>query len=70
MIELDGSQHNEESDRTRTLALQRHGLFVLRFWDNQVLQETEAVREAILDFAQGRTLSPTPLPPGEGLQEL
>ncbi|MDE2157183.1 MAG: endonuclease domain-containing protein, partial [Xanthomonadaceae bacterium] len=51
VIELDGSQHNEESDLTRTLALQRQGLFVLRFWDNQVLQETEAVLEAILDFA-------------------
>jgi very-short-patch-repair endonuclease len=70
VIELDGSQHNEESDLTRTLALQRQGLFVLRFWDNQVLQETEAVLEAILDFAQGRTLSPTPLPLVEGLQEL
>ena len=70
VIELDGSQHNEESDLTRTLALQRQGLFVLRFWDNQVLQEIEAVLEAILDFAQDRTLSPTPLPEGEGHQEL
>jgi len=69
-IELDGAQHNEESDLTRTLALQRQGLFVLRFWDNQVLQEIEAVLGAILDFAQDRTLSPTPLPEGEGLQEL
>ncbi|MDE2156964.1 MAG: endonuclease domain-containing protein [Xanthomonadaceae bacterium] len=69
-IELDGSQHNEESDLPRTLALQRQGLFVLRFWDNQVLQEIEAVLGAILDFAQDRTLSPTPLPEGEGLQEL
>lgn len=67
VIELDGSQHDDESDLTRTHALQRQGLFVLRFWDNQVLQETEAVLEAILDIAQGRTLSPTPLPMGEGL---
>jgi very-short-patch-repair endonuclease len=69
VIELDGSQHDEECDLIRTRALQRQGLFVLRFWDNQVLLEIGAVLEAILDFAQGRTLSPTPLPVGEGLQE-
>jgi len=69
VIEVDGSQHSDESDLTRTLALQRQGLFVLRFWDNQVLQEIEAVLVAILDFAQSRTLSPAPLPMGEGLQE-
>ncbi|KZC41582.1 DNA methylase, partial [Rhodanobacter sp. FW510-R12] len=39
VIELDGSQHSEEIDRTRTQALERQGLLVLRFWDNQALQE-------------------------------
>lgn len=67
VIELDGSQHDEEIDSTRTHALERQGLLVLRFWDNQVLEEIEAVLEAILDFARGRTLSPTPPPEGEGL---
>ncbi|MES2312640.1 MAG: DUF559 domain-containing protein [Pseudomonadota bacterium] len=67
VIELDGSQHDEESDLTRTLALQRQGLLVLRFWDNQMLQETAAVLEAILNIARDRTLSPAPLPKGEGL---
>jgi very-short-patch-repair endonuclease len=67
VIELDGSQHDEDVDSARTQALERQGLFVLRFWDNQVLQETDAVLEAILDFAQNRTLSPTPPPTGEGL---
>jgi very-short-patch-repair endonuclease len=67
VIELDGSQHDEISDRTRTHALERQGIVLLRFWDNQVLQETEAVLEAILNFARNRTLSPTPLPQGEGL---
>jgi very-short-patch-repair endonuclease len=63
VIELGGSLHNEEVEGTRTHALERQGLRVLRFWDNQILQETEAVLEAILDFAQGRTLSPTPSHP-------
>ncbi len=67
VIELDGSQHGEEIDSTRTHALERQGLLLLRFWDNQVLEEIEAVLEAILDFARGRTLSPTPPPEGEGL---
>jgi very-short-patch-repair endonuclease len=67
VIELDGSQHDEDSDHVRTQALERQGLVVLRFWDNQVLKEIDAVLEAILDFAQNRTLSLTPLPEGEGL---
>ena len=67
VIELDGSQHDENVDRTRTHALERQGLVVMRFWDHQVLQETEAVLEAILNFALERTLSPTPPPKGEGL---
>ena len=62
VVEIDGSQHDEETDSIRTRALERQGLVVLRFWDNQVLQETEAVLEAILNFARGRTLSPPPLP--------
>jgi very-short-patch-repair endonuclease len=67
VIEVDGSQHDDDTDRTRTGALERQGLVVMRFWDNHVLQGTEAVLEAILNFARSRTLSPTPLPMGEGL---
>jgi hypothetical protein len=44
-------------------------LAVLRFWDNDVLNDPEAVLEVILSAAQGRTLSPTPLPEGEGLKK-
>lgn len=47
--------------------LKRRGGRVLRFWDNEVLLEVEAVVEAIWHFAYGRTLTPTPLPGGEGL---
>jgi len=67
VVELDGSQHNETVDFTRTQTIERQGFHILRFWDNQVLQETESVLEAILDFAQERTLTPAPLPQGEGL---
>ena len=72
IIELDGSQHNEAGDRSRTQRLQRQGWLVLRFWNHDVLIRTESVLEAIWtaigDQALDRpTLSPTPLPEGEGL---
>ena len=41
----------------------------MRFWDNDVLRNTDAVLEAILSAMENRTLTPTPLPEGEGLQE-
>jgi very-short-patch-repair endonuclease len=66
-IELDGSQHNDSTDAARTATLHRQGLTVLRFWDNDVLSNTQSVLEAILAAVGGRTLTPTPLPKGEGL---
>jgi len=48
VIELDGSQHNTEVDRARTLFLESQGLRVLRYWDNEALQQTDAVLAAIL----------------------
>ena len=67
VVELDGSQHNEDVDQIRTRFLEQRELIVLRFWDNEVLQQIDAVLEVIMNVAQGRTLSPTPLPEGEGL---
>ncbi len=67
-IELGGSQHTEAGDAVRTRFLSEHGLMVLRFWDNDVMNNTDAVLEKILQVARGRTLTPTPLPQGEGLQ--
>ncbi|HSC11254.1 MAG TPA: endonuclease domain-containing protein [Rhodanobacteraceae bacterium] len=68
VVELDGSQHSDSADSTRTAALNRQGLCVMRFWDNDVLQRTESVLVAILNAARSPTLTPTPLPEGEGLK--
>lgn len=65
-VELDGSQHNEQSDGARTRYLGSQGMTVLRFWDNEVLQQTEAVLEAILNALERRTLTPDPSPGGRG----
>ena len=67
VVELDGSQHTEEADRARTRFLETKGLTVLRFWDNDVLLQTEAIIEAIWSAIGPRPLTPTPLPLGEGL---
>ncbi len=63
IIEVDGGQHAQSAaDSTRDQWFAEHGYRVLRYWNNDVLEQTEAVLEHIL-----ATLSPTPLPGGEGL---
>lgn len=50
VIELDGGEHSEqiEADRKRTAYLASRGFRVLRFWNDQVLKETDAVLDQIL----------------------
>ena len=61
VIEIDGGQHQcrSKSDSERTNWLEGQGFRVVRFWNNQVLAETEAVLEAILRELQ-REDSPSP----------
>jgi len=49
VIEVDGSQHLEQQsyDGARRRWLERQGYRVLRFWNNEVLAETDAVVETI-----------------------
>ena len=49
IVELDGGQHQDNDyDVQRDAELKALGFTVLRFWNNQVLQETQAVLEEIL----------------------
>ena len=49
VIELDGGQHAEnETDKARTKLIQAHGYQVVRFWNNDVLENIEGVLETIL----------------------
>jgi very-short-patch-repair endonuclease len=49
IIEIDGGQHQEnlEYDKNRTSWLESQGYTVLRFWNHEVLQHLNAVKEAI-----------------------
>ncbi|MBI3173843.1 MAG: endonuclease domain-containing protein [Chloroflexi bacterium] len=51
IIELDGSQHLEqvEYDAERTAYFELRGFRVLRFWNHEVLNNMDAVLNAILD---------------------
>jgi very-short-patch-repair endonuclease len=64
IVELDGGQHAEhlldDLDRTRSLA--RTGFRVIRFWNDEVLQRTEAVLESILEALIQACPHPNPLP--------
>jgi very-short-patch-repair endonuclease len=49
IVELDGGQHGVqiEKDAARTKALEAAGYTVIRFWNNEVLANTEGVLETI-----------------------
>jgi len=50
-IEIDGGQHNQDRqllyDERRTAYIEEQGIKVLRFWNHDVLRETETVLEVI-----------------------
>jgi very-short-patch-repair endonuclease len=64
VIELDGGQHaeNVEYDHQRDSWLKSQGYTVLRFWNNELLNELEGVLEQIRLALSHETLSPGPSP--------
>jgi very-short-patch-repair endonuclease len=70
IVELDGGQHLDQAeyDEHRTQQLQAMGYRVLRFWNNDVLTDTESVLEVILKTLASVTPHPSPLPDGERAQ--
>ena len=73
IVELDCGQHGVqvEKDAARTEALEAAGYTVIRFWNNEVLANTEGVLETIrlaVFNAKGGGLLPLPL--GEGCADL
>ena len=62
IVEVDGGQHNDSRhDAIRDRFIHGHGFTVLRFWNNDVLADTDVVLAAICDALVARP-SPGPLP--------
>jgi very-short-patch-repair endonuclease len=75
IVEADGSQHAEsEYDKRRDAYLKAQGLKVLRFWNSDILKNSEAVAETIWHALQTPPLpsAASRLPPsparGEGIE--
>jgi very-short-patch-repair endonuclease len=68
VIEVDGGQHEQarKYDERRTQILQGAGFRVLRFWNTEVLQETEAVKEHIWMLIREHEPIPHPTSPLKG----
>lgn len=59
VVEIDGSQHaGLLSDQRRNAFMQSVGWSVLRFWNVDVLRETDSVLETILAVLDGRLAEP------------
>jgi very-short-patch-repair endonuclease len=71
-VEVDGGDHVDRAtaDATRTAWLNAHGCRVLRFWNNDVMQNLpgvlETIRAALTAAPHPRALARLPLPKGEG----
>lgn len=68
VIELDGGQHGEQivADKLRTAELARRGYRVIRFWNNDVIDNIEGVLETIRQELERPHLTPTLSAPGGG----
>lgn len=65
IIELDGGQHADPEikayDRQRDDWLENEGYKILRFWDNDVLSNTDGIVEVIMEHCSGHPpLHPSP----------
>ncbi|OGI43572.1 MAG: hypothetical protein A2V92_06300 [Candidatus Muproteobacteria bacterium RBG_16_65_31] len=83
-VEVDGGQHQEQEarDTERTRLLEQQGIKVIRFWNHEVLAQTQSVIESIWNTLEEQSpmtqppspptqpSPPTPLPQGEGSQTI
>jgi very-short-patch-repair endonuclease len=64
VLELDGGQHGAEvvADQKRSRFLEEKGCRVLRFWNHEVLKDTNAVLERIVAVPRDLHADPHPGP--------
>jgi very-short-patch-repair endonuclease len=71
IIEVDGGQHcDSERDAIRDRWLRDHDYKVLRFWNNDVIENTDGVLETIASGLREGSPSPSPRVRGEGRGEV
>jgi len=62
-VELDGGQHNQSDvharDEERTAFLNKHGIRVARFWNNEIFCNLEGALQTIYDALRQGPLSST-----------
>ncbi len=62
-VEVDGGQHAQSGyDAARDAFLRHHGWRVLRFWNNEVLANSEGVAASILEALGGERVRRLPPP--------
>ena len=64
-IELDGGQHSEqeEADTARSAEIAAHGYRVIRFWNNEVIENLDGVLQRLLQVLALPPPHPSPLRP-------
>lgn len=71
IIELDGSQHRDKEnmvrDQKRDDWLRKQGFKILRFWDNEILENINGVMEEILTYCPNQNPPLTPPIKGRGI---
>ena len=48
VVEVDGGQHSEETDAARTAMIEGEGYRIVRFWNNDVLDNDEGCARVLL----------------------
>ena len=73
IVEIDGGQHDplSEMEANRTRFLEGEGYRVLRFWDNEVLDNPEGTQAVIVkNLCPGHPHPPAGYPPAEAFETL
>ena len=59
IVELDGGQHGDSvHDAIRDAELKRRGFRVLRFWNDDVLNDLNGVCDTIIAYVRDQSLQP------------
>ena len=59
VVELDGGQHSEAGDAARSAAIEHEGYRVVRFWNNEVLENAEGCLARLLELVRQAHPHPT-----------